>query len=52
MLIFVCLVVDLSLGFVTAIWQLALTIIPVLQANRLTKCANLTYAHLWMGYCH
>ena len=52
MLIFVCLLVDLSLGFVTAIWQFALTIIPVLQANRLAKCANLTYAQLWMGYCH
>ena len=44
MLIFVCLLVDLILGFVTVIshknLELASTIIFVLQANRLTKCAS------------
>ena len=47
MLIFACLLVDLILGFVTAIstWEtsgleLASTIILVLQANRLTKCVS------------
>ena len=44
MLIFVCLLLDLILGFVTVIshknLELASTIIFVLQANQLTKCAS------------
>ena len=47
MLIFVCLLVDLTLGFVTAIWheksvgiELASTNILFSQANRLTKYAS------------